>query len=87
MHERVGSLPRQVREAIASEGLSEVERVAVMEDPPTVVTCATARHGAHGSRRLAYATPRATSSAKPACFSGSVLGAMRRIQQADLTEP
>jgi hypothetical protein len=33
MHERGGPLPRDVREAIASEGRSEVERVASMVDP------------------------------------------------------
>jgi hypothetical protein len=35
------SLPEETREAIETEGRSEVERVASFDDPPRIVTCGT----------------------------------------------
>lgn len=37
-----GPLPNEVRRAIETEGRSEIERVAALDDPPRVVACTTA---------------------------------------------
>jgi len=41
IHERGGPLPSEVREAIASQGRNQVERVAAIDDPPRVISCTT----------------------------------------------
>ncbi len=42
IHGVAGPLPNEVRRAIETEGRSEVERVAALDDPPRVISCTTA---------------------------------------------